>query len=118
MAPLFNAPLRPSDKRPPEAAKSSYDSKRVSSSGSFQGGPAKRQKRDPAMESMPLAAKGSTEVILMCMVILVRLNVKKQTRSVRPSSLAEFVGQEELLGENGVLRTLMNSDRIPSMVLW
>lgn len=37
---------------------------------------------------------------------------------VRPASLSEFVGQEELLGENGVLRTLMQCDRIPSMVLW
>ncbi|CDH59113.1 werner helicase interacting protein 1 [Lichtheimia corymbifera JMRC:FSU:9682] len=54
----------------------------------------KKQRRDPSREAMPLAAK------------------------VRPASLSEFVGQEELLGENGVLRTLMQCDRIPSMVLW
>ncbi|KAI9271504.1 DNA polymerase III, clamp loader complex, gamma/delta/delta subunit [Phascolomyces articulosus] len=56
--------------------------------------PPKRARRDPALESMPLAAK------------------------VRPMSLSEFVGQDELLGEKGVLRALMQSDRIPSMILW
>ncbi|KAF7731277.1 Werner helicase interacting protein 1 [Apophysomyces ossiformis] len=49
----------------------------------------KRPKREhAAAESMPLAAK------------------------------EEFVGQEELLGDNGVLKTLIKCDRIPSMVLW
>ncbi|KAI9498181.1 DNA polymerase III, clamp loader complex, gamma/delta/delta subunit [Zychaea mexicana] len=56
--------------------------------------PPKRVRRDAALESMPLAAK------------------------VRPVSLSEFVGQEELLGDKGVLRALMQSDRIPSMILW
>ncbi|PHZ09325.1 P-loop containing nucleoside triphosphate hydrolase protein [Rhizopus microsporus ATCC 52813] len=54
----------------------------------------KRKKPNPAMDAMPLAAK------------------------VRPSTLSEFVGQEELLGPHGVLRSLIDNDRIPSMVLW
>lgn len=32
--------------------------------------------------------------------------------------MSEFVGQEELLGEKGVLKALMQYDRIPSMILW
>ncbi|CEG64264.1 Putative ATPase [Rhizopus microsporus] len=54
----------------------------------------KRKKPNSAIDAMPLAAK------------------------VRPSTLSEFVGQEELLGPHGVLRSLIDNDRIPSMVLW
>ncbi|KAI8092978.1 DNA polymerase III, clamp loader complex, gamma/delta/delta subunit [Halteromyces radiatus] len=54
----------------------------------------KRQKLDAASASMPLAAK------------------------VRPISLDEFVGQDELVGKEGILRTLIESDRIPSMIFW
>ncbi|GAA5798558.1 DNA polymerase III, clamp loader complex, gamma/delta/delta subunit [Helicostylum pulchrum] len=54
----------------------------------------KRTKVDAAAESMPLAAK------------------------VRPSSLDDFVGQEELLGKDGILKKLIDNDRIPSMMLW
>ena len=35
----------------------------------------------------------------------------------RPSSLDEVVGQE-LVGEYGVLRSLIEQDRVPSMILW
>jgi putative ATPase len=55
---------------------------------------AKRKKTDAALESMPLAAR------------------------VRPICLTDFVGQEELLGSNGILRKLIDNDRIPSMILW
>ncbi|KAG2213172.1 hypothetical protein INT47_011321, partial [Mucor saturninus] len=54
----------------------------------------KRNKRDVVSESMPLAAK------------------------VRPKSLTDFVGQEELLGKEGILKRLMDNDNIPSMILW
>jgi putative ATPase len=37
---------------------------------------------------------------------------------VRPQSLAEFVGQEHLLGEGKSLRVLIESDQLPSMVFW
>jgi len=37
---------------------------------------------------------------------------------VRPRSLEEFVGQEHLLGENKVLRKLIESDKITSMIFW
>jgi putative ATPase len=37
---------------------------------------------------------------------------------MRPRSLDDFVGQEHLLGEGKPLRTLIESDIIPSMILW
>ncbi len=37
---------------------------------------------------------------------------------LRPESLGEFVGQEHLLGEGKVLRRLIDSDQIPSMIFW
>lgn len=37
---------------------------------------------------------------------------------VRPRNLEEFVGQEHLLGEGKVLRQLIDSDRVSSMIFW
>jgi len=36
----------------------------------------------------------------------------------RPRSLAEFVGQEHLLGDGMPLRILIERDRVPSLILW
>ncbi|CAG8634160.1 8652_t:CDS:10, partial [Paraglomus brasilianum] len=37
---------------------------------------------------------------------------------VRPTTLDDFIGQEQLIGTQGILRTLMEQDKIPSMILW
>lgn len=37
---------------------------------------------------------------------------------VRPRSLGQFVGQDHLIGEGKILRRLIETDRIPSMILW
>ncbi|MFC1971445.1 replication-associated recombination protein A [Chloroflexota bacterium] len=37
---------------------------------------------------------------------------------VRPSSLNTFVGQEHIIGKGRVLRKAIESDRIPSVILW
>ncbi|MCL6471934.1 MAG: replication-associated recombination protein A [Firmicutes bacterium] len=37
---------------------------------------------------------------------------------MRPRTLSEFVGQNELLGEDGLLRKIISSDMLPSMILW
>ncbi|KAJ1736003.1 DNA-dependent ATPase mgs1 [Coemansia biformis] len=37
---------------------------------------------------------------------------------LRPQVLDHFVGQSELVGPRGILRTLIEGDRIPSMILW
>ncbi|XP_075733335.1 ATPase WRNIP1-like isoform X3 [Rhipicephalus microplus] len=37
---------------------------------------------------------------------------------MRPSSLDEFIGQSGVLGDQSLLRQLITSNRIPSMILW
>ncbi|RKP27225.1 AAA ATPase central domain protein [Syncephalis pseudoplumigaleata] len=37
---------------------------------------------------------------------------------LRPRTLDDLVGQSELVGPNGLLRHLIESDRVPSMLLW
>ena len=37
---------------------------------------------------------------------------------MRPRDLSEFFGQEHLVGEGGLLRQMIENDRIPSMILW
>ncbi len=37
---------------------------------------------------------------------------------MRPSKLEDLIGQEHLLGENGVLRRAISSGQVPSMILW
>ena len=40
------------------------------------------------------------------------------SEQMRPKSLEEFIGQTHLLGKNKMLRTLLVSYQIPSMILW
>jgi putative ATPase len=37
---------------------------------------------------------------------------------MRPRTLNEYVGQEHLLGEGKLLRSLIESDQVPSLILW
>lgn len=37
---------------------------------------------------------------------------------MRPRALEEFVGQEKIAGENGILRVLIGKDEIPSLIFW
>lgn len=37
---------------------------------------------------------------------------------MRPSSLDDFIGQEHVLGQNKILRSLLNNKEVPSMILW
>ncbi len=37
---------------------------------------------------------------------------------LRPKTLKEFIGQEELVGKDGILRKVIESGNIPSMILW
>lgn len=37
---------------------------------------------------------------------------------MRPNNLAEFFGQEELVGEKSFLREAIQADNVPSMILW
>lgn len=37
---------------------------------------------------------------------------------MRPDTLADLVGQDELLGQGKLLSTLIQTDRVPNMILW
>lgn len=37
---------------------------------------------------------------------------------MRPKTLSELIGHEDLVGPQGVLRELILTDRVPSMILW
>ena len=37
---------------------------------------------------------------------------------LRPKTIAEFVGQQHLIGEGKVLRKMIESGNIPSMIFW
>jgi len=37
---------------------------------------------------------------------------------MRPQTLDDYVGQEQLLGEQGTLRKVINAGRVPSLILW
>ncbi|TIA70841.1 hypothetical protein E3P91_02904 [Wallemia ichthyophaga] len=37
---------------------------------------------------------------------------------VRPTTIDGYVGQEDLMGENGILRSMILSDNIPSSIFW
>jgi putative ATPase len=37
---------------------------------------------------------------------------------LRPDQLTEYIGQEELLGPGSLLRTVLENDEVPSMILW
>lgn len=37
---------------------------------------------------------------------------------IRPKTLNEYVGQSHLVGKNGIIRKLMEADKLPSMVFW
>ena len=37
---------------------------------------------------------------------------------MRPSSIADFVGQENVIGKNAILRTILESGNVPSLIFW
>ncbi len=47
-----------------------------------------------------------------------KLNSEPLASRMRPRSLQEFVGQQQLIGENRILRKMIESDNISSMIFW
>jgi putative ATPase len=45
-------------------------------------------------------------------------SLKPLAEELRPKILKEFVGQEHLTGENGIIRKLIESDQLVSMIFW
>jgi putative ATPase len=62
----------------------------------------------------------------MCCFLYLKLSMKKEKLSqyapladrMRPQTLEEFFGQQELVGENSFLKIAIQNDQIPSMILW
>ncbi|XP_060705821.1 ATPase WRNIP1 [Hemiscyllium ocellatum] len=50
--------------------------------------------------------------------LLQQLEAKPLAEIMRPTVLAELIGQNKVLGENTLLRTLLESHEIPSIILW
>ncbi len=44
--------------------------------------------------------------------------MKPLAERMRPQTLDQYVGQRHLVGEQGVLRKIIDSNRLPSMILW
>ena len=47
-----------------------------------------------------------------------KLNSEPLASRMRPRSLDEFVGQQQLIGDNRILRKMIESDNISSMIFW
>lgn len=45
-------------------------------------------------------------------------SLKPLAEELRPKSLKDFVGQKHLIGENGIIRKLIESDQLISMIFW
>ena len=46
------------------------------------------------------------------------LNYKPLAELLRPQSLADFIGQEHLLGQDGIFDQFIKNDTLPSFILW
>ncbi len=46
------------------------------------------------------------------------VNSKPLAEILRPTSFNDYVGQEHLIGKNGILRKVIDSGNFPSMILW
>ncbi|TRY76092.1 hypothetical protein DNTS_035392 [Danionella cerebrum] len=54
-----------------------------------------------------------------CAAISSQLRLKKPLAEImRPNTLEEYFGQNKLIGEQTLLRTLLQSEGIPSLILW
>lgn len=51
-----------------------------------------------------------------------RPSASRETRPLaeymRPDTLDDFVGQQDLVGERGILRGVIEQDQLPSFILW
>ena len=46
------------------------------------------------------------------------MNVSPLADRIRPRNLEEFVGQDHLVGKDGILRKLIESDQLVSLIFW
>ncbi|XP_072416622.1 ATPase WRNIP1 isoform X2 [Chiloscyllium punctatum] len=69
-------------------------------------------RQTPATAASTPSPQGATVSLLQ------QLEAKPLAEIMRPTVLAELIGQNKVLGENTLLRTLLESHEIPSIILW
>uniref|UniRef100_A0A182K8M6 UBZ4-type domain-containing protein n=1 Tax=Anopheles christyi TaxID=43041 RepID=A0A182K8M6_9DIPT len=75
------------------------------------------QPREPTKKPKIMDPKPKRESTATTSTIHQESNVPLAER-VRPSTIEEYVGQEQIIGRNTILRKLFDHDTIPSMILW
>ncbi|KAK9460927.1 DNA polymerase III, clamp loader complex, gamma/delta/delta subunit [Lipomyces oligophaga] len=75
----------------------------------------KRKSADNVLSSDPPSQSPSLPEAKRAKVIV---NIRPLAELARPKTLDEFVGQENLVGPNGILRRFIATDSCPSMILW
>ncbi|CAM2106202.1 ATPase WRNIP1 [Caretta caretta] len=66
----------------------------------------------------PAASPGSHAAVLSGETVAQKLEGKPLADKLRPGTLGDYVGQDQVLGEQTLLRSLLEADEIPSLVLW
>ncbi|XP_042202253.1 ATPase WRNIP1 [Callorhinchus milii] len=76
------------------------------------------QTQIPNQTQIPSRAPNQTQTPTQRLLSLGDLETKPLAELMRPSVLEALVGQHKALGENTLLRTLLESHEIPSLILW
>ncbi|XP_039379818.1 ATPase WRNIP1 [Mauremys reevesii] len=66
----------------------------------------------------PAASPGSHAAALRGETVAQKLEGKPLADKLRPGTLGDYVGQDQVLGEQTLLRSLLEAHEIPSLVLW
>lgn len=76
------------------------------------------QSQELATSSQQEVAENARQRLRNEIAILRREADLPLAQRLRPKSLNDFYGQEKLVGENGILRNLVESSQMPSFILW
>jgi hypothetical protein len=120
MASTTDSPIPPASRLGP-AAESSNHSTPMKTPAPSTSTPSAPEWKKPRIQNninnaMPLAAKGKRSPQQLHGFDLQRLKLYETT--VRPTAMEHFVGQNDLMGESGILRAFIKNNRLPSMILW
>ncbi|KAH1178224.1 ATPase WRNIP1 [Mauremys mutica] len=74
--------------------------------------------RDQERGAGPAASPGSHAAALSGETVAQKLEGKPLADKLRPGTLGDYVGQDQVLGEQTLLRSLLEAHEIPSLVLW
>ncbi|XP_065440949.1 ATPase WRNIP1 isoform X2 [Chrysemys picta bellii] len=86
--------------------------------GAHRGAPAAAAARGQERGAGPAASPGSHAAALSGETVAQKLEGKPLADKLRPGTLGDYVGQDQVLGEQTLLRSLLEAHEIPSLVLW